>query len=132
MLGNLNSKAQFAYAKPGVYISAPTTMLTPASRYILSLLNSKLLDWYFQNIGVERDGGYFEYKPMFIRRLPIPQISEEDQAPFEALVDEIHRLKDADPEADTTGLEAEIDRLVYELYGLTEAEIAAVEARVGR
>jgi hypothetical protein len=32
--------------------------------------------------------------------------------------------------ADTNGLEAEIDQLVYELYGLTEDEIAIVEASV--
>jgi adenine-specific DNA-methyltransferase len=32
-----------------------------------------------------------------------------------------------DPRADTTVLEAEIDRLVYELYGLTEEEIKIVE-----
>lgn len=31
------------------------------------------------------------------------------------------------PEADTTEQEAEIDRLVYGLYGLTEEEVAAVE-----
>lgn len=29
-------------------------------------------------------------------------------------------------------LETEVDRLVYDLYGLTEDEIALVEARVGR
>jgi hypothetical protein len=31
--------------------------------------------------------------------------------------------------ADIPGLEAEIDRLVYQLYGLTEDEIAIVEGR---
>ena len=32
-----------------------------------------------------------------------------------------------DPQADTTALEREIDRLVYDLYGLTEDEIKIVE-----
>jgi hypothetical protein len=32
-----------------------------------------------------------------------------------------------DPEADTTALEQEIDRLVYQLYDLTPEEIAVVE-----
>ena len=32
-----------------------------------------------------------------------------------------------DPKADTTALEREIDRLVYDLYDLTTAEIAVVE-----
>jgi len=36
-------------------------------------------------------------------------------------------IKKANPQADTTALEAEIDQLVYELYGLTEEEIAIVE-----
>ena len=36
-------------------------------------------------------------------------------------------VKKHDPEADTTALEQEIDRLVYDLYGLTEEEIRVVE-----
>ena len=47
------------------------------------------------------------------------------------MVDQILAAKDADPDADTSALEAEIDRLVYDLYGLTASEIAAVERRVG-
>ncbi|HLB49472.1 MAG TPA: hypothetical protein VJL59_20865 [Anaerolineales bacterium] len=35
--------------------------------------------------------------------------------------------KQRDPAADTTALEREIDRLVYELYDLTPEEIAVVE-----
>jgi hypothetical protein len=35
------------------------------------------------------------------------------------------------PAADTSALEAEIDQLVYQLYGLTEEEIAIVEGASG-
>ena len=125
--GNLNNQAKFAYAPGGTFISAPSTMLTPYSPYLLALLNSNLVDWYFRQIGVERDGGYFEYKPMFIERLPIPKISAVNQEPLERLAEHILAAKDADPSADTRADEAEIDRLVYKLYGLTDAEIAAVE-----
>ena len=125
--GNLNNQAKFAYVPEGTFINAPTTMLTPYSPYLLAVLNSTLLDWYFRQIGVERDGGYYEYKPMFIERLPIPKITAGKQRPFIRLVDRILKAKDADAKADTSALEAEIDRLVYALYGLTEEEIAAVE-----
>jgi len=37
--------------------------------------------------------------------------------------------KRADPAADVSAWEREIDRLVYALYGLTEKEIAVVEGR---
>ena len=36
-------------------------------------------------------------------------------------------LKEKKTNADTSSLEAEIDQLVYQLYGLTDEEIAIVE-----
>jgi hypothetical protein len=45
------------------------------------------------------------------------------------LVDRILAAKKTDPTADTSALEAEIDQLVYKLYGLTDEEIAVVEGR---
>ena len=43
---------------------------------------------------------------------------------------QILTAKKTNSEADTTTLEAEIDRLVYELYDLTEEEIQIVEESV--
>ena len=40
---------------------------------------------------------------------------------------EIMSAKRANPQADTSELEKEIDELVYKLYGLTEEEIKIVE-----
>ena len=126
--GNLNNQARYSYAAKDVFVNAPSTILTPFNHYLLATLNSRLLDWYFRLIGVERDGMYYEYKPMFIRRLPIPAISSTKQRPFVRLVDSIMTGKSADPATDTSEQEAEIDHLVYDLYGLTVAEIAAVES----
>ena len=125
--GNLNIRAKFAYAPAGMFVNAPSPFLTPYRPYLLAMLNSKLLDWYFRLIGVERAGEYYEYKPMFIERLPIPEITTAEEQPFGKLVNQILTAKAADPLADTGELEADIDRLVYKLYGLTEEEIAVVE-----
>jgi hypothetical protein len=46
---------------------------------------------------------------------------------IESKVIQIFDLKKVNSEADTNVLEVEIDQLVYELYGLTEDEIAIVE-----
>ena len=48
---------------------------------------------------------------------------------IERLVIDIQGMKKIDPKADASALEAQIDALVYELYGLTEEEIAIVEGR---
>jgi adenine-specific DNA-methyltransferase len=42
-------------------------------------------------------------------------------------VDSINELKKQPPPADTSALEAEIDQMVYQLYGLTEEEIGIIE-----
>ena len=44
------------------------------------------------------------------------------QVPFVRLVDRILKAKAADPDADTSELGEQIDRLVYDLYGLTDEE----------
>lgn len=70
--GNLNLQASYSLAPEGILINAPATMIVPASKYLLCILNSKLADYYIRNLGVTRNGGYFEYKPIFIGQLPIP------------------------------------------------------------
>ena len=76
--GNLNLSATYTLAPIGMMINAPATMIVPASETLLCILNSKLADYYIRNLGVTRNGGYFEYKPMFIEQLPIPRNIDED------------------------------------------------------
>lgn len=54
-------------------------------------------------------------------------VVESQQQPIIDLVEKIVAAKAADPVADTSALEQGIDRIVYELYGLTEEEITIVE-----
>lgn len=89
-------------------------MIVPASRYLLAILNSKLADYFIRQLGVTRNGGYFEYKPMFIEQLPVPQ----------CLDDSI--LKEIDTNVAIKN-EKTIDTIVYSLYGLNDEEIQYVE-----
>jgi hypothetical protein len=59
--------------------------------------------------------------------LPIPSVSKIQQQPVISLVDKILTAKAADPQADTSVLELEIDALVYRLYNLTYEEIKVIE-----
>ena len=111
--GNLNLSATYTLAPAGMMINAPATMIVPASESLLCILNSKLADYYIRNLGVTRNGGYFEYKPMFIEQLPVPQNIDEK------LFEEFSKKE--------LNNEEEIDRKVYELYGLTKDEIAFIE-----
>jgi hypothetical protein len=109
------------------YSNDKTTIVGSNKLMLLALLNSFATDFFMQNISSTKQGGFFEYKPVYIAQIPIPSALPEQQSAIESLVVRILDAKRADPSADTAALEAEIDRHVYTLYGLTEAEIALVE-----
>ena len=96
-------------------------------KYILGLLNSKLLHYYFGFIGVMTAGGAYTLKAATISALPFADA--DDYSAIITLVNRILSAKKENPQADTSAWEAEIDKLVYELYGLTEEEIKVVEGK---
>jgi hypothetical protein len=64
-----------------------------------------------------------------MKSIPIA-LDETKSKIMEQKFDQILTAKQDCPDADTLELEAEFDRLVYELYGLSEEEIAIVEGSV--
>ena len=94
-------------------------------KFLLGVLNSNFTNWYFRNFLSEG----LHFYPNDAKELPIPDVPPEKQTSIIELVDQILHAKRADSETDTSNLENEIDKLVYELYNLTEDEIAIVEER---
>ena len=123
--------ASYAFDPSGIFSNDKTSIIPLKDFYLLGILNSSVVDFFFKSISSTKQGGYFEYKPVYVSQLPIATGDEETKETIRALVQQILTAKQADPAADTTALEAEIDRLVYGLYGLTEEEIALVEGSVG-
>ena len=66
---------------------------------------------------------------MYVSQIAIPEATEAEKAEIEAKVEQILALKKADAQADTSRLEREIDELVYQLYELTDEEIAIVKGK---
>ncbi len=133
--GNISYSSCFCYVCPGVFINAPANLLTSESdeiKYLLACMNSKIFTWEFANLGIPL-GYAFEWKKQYVELIHVPLITNENQhiaMQIEEIVDQILAAKQADPDADTSHLESEIDRLVYGLYGLTDDEIAIVEGSV--
>jgi len=117
--------------------------------YLLALINSTLLDfWFTKKFGsTHMAGGYITYNAIYLEQLPIRRIdfknSDDKQAhdSIVALVEkmlELHKklapLKEIFSDEreqllkEIAKTDKEIDNLVYDLYGLTEAERKIVEA----
>lgn len=115
----------------------------PALSFLLGVLNSRLMSWYFltRSQVAQRD----DFPKIVLketRGLPVPSAAEKRHDRMVAAVDVLlallTRLAAAKSPPDRAALEnqiaatdRQIDRLVYELYGLTEAEIRIVDEATG-
>ena len=109
-------------------------------RYLLGLLNSSLLTYRFRFIGKLKSGGILEYFWNSISKLPIRRIQPSD-ARHARMVDLVQRMMDLLAANDNARSAQEktkisrqiavtdslIDTLVYELYELSDEQIAVVE-----
>ena len=124
----MSEQGRFVYDEGKLFCLNSVFMMSgQAIKYLCAILNSHLITWFVGNTALNTGMGVTYWIRSSVETIPIPQISAVKQRPFIQLVDSILAAKDADPDADTTEQEREIDRLVYALYGLMEEEIAAVE-----
>ena len=115
-------------------------------KYITGLLNSKLLDWFMKIVSTSFHGGYFAANKQFLVQLPIRAINfsnPSEKAAHDKMVSLVERMLELHRRLPATRMpqekemiqreieatDAQIDRLVYELYGLTEEEIRVMEGR---
>ncbi|MCK4732368.1 MAG: hypothetical protein KAT65_07915, partial [Methanophagales archaeon] len=113
-------------------------------KYLLGILNSSVNFFLFRTILPKLRGDFYEPSYVFFKDFPIRTIdfsNQEEKTQHDkliALVDTMLELQkkhhDARMERDKELYErqiklvdAQIDRLVYDLYGLTEEEIRVVE-----
>jgi hypothetical protein len=96
-----------------------------AVKYLLAVMNSSFARNFLR---ANRRSNIHLY-PDDWKQLPIPDVTPEKQAPIVALVEKILEAKHAHQIANIPVLEAEIDRLVYALYGLMDEEIAVVAGK---
>ena len=97
------------------------------TKYVLALLNSSLLQWYYATMFKGDTELFPKIRIAQAKQLPIFNASMEQQQPIIDLVDRILERKCSNPNANTLALEQEIDKMVYELYNLTDEEIGVVE-----
>lgn len=96
--------------------------------FLLGIMASKFISYLYLRLSAIANKDDFRQTTLGeLRKIPIPFVDMKKQNQLAGLVSKILDIKRTVPESDTSALEKEIDRLVYELYGLTEEEIKIVE-----
>jgi hypothetical protein len=100
-------------------------------KFVLALLNSKLLDFYYKKkFSTKKEEAFPEIQTYLYEQLPLPIVNQEQQNKVICIVDTILQLKSGNNNADISSLENEINVIVYDLYGLTDAEIKIIEQSI--
>jgi len=115
-------------------------------RYILAILNSKLMVWFYQNvINYEKGEALAQIKRSHISVVPIAGYQYKNKVSlYNKVLKSVDRIIDLNKKVNSiktpqekTALQRQmdatdkqIDKLVYELYGLTEEEIKIVEESI--
>ena len=98
------------------------------AKYLLGIMASKLISFLYVNISSIATKDDFRQTTLTeLRELLIPKSDKEIQQVIIDYVNKILIYKNQDPHFETSSIEAEIDQLVYKLYGLTDEEIRIVE-----
>ena len=95
----------------------------------LAIINSSYIRFLYNRLVQESGRVFPQVKLTHLKKLPIVLPDEQQGKELGELVNKIMNKKQNDPTADTGYLESKIDRLVYQLYGLTEDEIKIVEGQ---
>ena len=140
LIGSLDREQKFAL-NTLVVITPQSAHQHVSLPYVLSLFNSKLLNFYYASFLKSTKKVFSEIQARQVGELPLPALSLPDKR-HDALVALVERMlklhadlaaaKSPDAQThltrDIAATDRAIDQLVYQLYGLTPEEIALVEA----
>ncbi|EAI0768900.1 class I SAM-dependent DNA methyltransferase [Campylobacter coli] len=129
----MTKEACFVYDNSNFFTNQTCYFFTHCDyKYLLAILNSRLIVYYMQYISSHLGQGAFRWIRQYIEKLPIPKINSKNEKLADELinlVDEILKAKEQDKNANTQELENKINSLVYKLYNLTEEEIKIIEGK---
>ena len=121
----LSDRANFYYDEEGYFVNNSAYFFTGQNlKYYTALLNSKLVEWYFNYIATHSGVGTNRWEKTYVEQIPIPEIPKDEMKPFEILVDYITFIKKYSERISpytpndhmAANFEELVDACVYELY----------------
>lgn len=119
----------FSYSDFDCYVPAMYYVIQSTRwdmRYLTGIFNSKLIAFWLRNKG-KMQGENYQVDKEPLMNIPLPAATIDKQLIIAERVNSIIESKKSNPSVDTSALESEIDRLVYQLYGLTYDEVLIID-----
>jgi hypothetical protein len=115
----------FAYDTSGALLINTLYFIPTKERWMVGLLNSNLMEFFYREITAQVRGGYMRSFSVYIQQLPIVDPPASAKKNLDSLIESI--ISNPDDDGAIHNHEMAIDEIVYGLYGLTGEEIRLVE-----
>ena len=115
----------FAFAKEPLLLNNKCFFIPVDDFYLLALLNSTVVWFFLGNVVSKLQNGAYAMQTPYVEQIPIPEPTPDQRAAIEGLVRHLLDARGQGPQV--AAWEAELNALVYQVYGLTDEEIEVVE-----
>ncbi|ABK16110.1 Eco57I restriction-modification methylase domain-containing protein [Syntrophobacter fumaroxidans] len=121
---DISQASKFSWDQSNSYLGNTVYMIPTDKLWLVGLLNSKFIWWYYSNITSTIRGGFVRFFSQYMETIPISLISDSQKT---SIIERTRAILAAPGSPAVPTLEAEIDQIVYVLYNLTPEEIRIVE-----
>lgn len=121
---DIAQKLSFSLAGKGVFFNNTVYSISGNEhklKYLIGFLNSSLIDWYYKTLSVQLGEKAVRLFSIYVEKIPIVKYTHENKVNL--LIDSILSDKYKSKEK-----EAELDKLIFDLYDLSIEEINFIEA----
>ena len=118
----LADHSRFAVSEPGVFYGDTVCGIVPSNEScpnvysLVSILNTLVVQWYYKKMTVPKANGFFIYKVMYLKDVPIPKLNNDTEALLIKLGKLIEFSHKASKNNCTSNLKDLIEACVMECY----------------
>ena len=112
------SESTFAFDDEGYYVARPASLLPTQELWLLGVLNTKAVSWFYARTSPEIRGAYLKFTSRYVSQIPIPDMEPEQRELIHKIVEYILYLK-KQPTVNSNDLVYASDRVMAGYFGIS-------------
>ena len=120
---DISQAPKFTWDQSKSFLGNTAYIIPTDEVWLVALLNSQLIWWYFLNVSSTIRGGFVRFFTQYMETIRVPPITDVQKA---SIIERTRAILANPDSPDVLGIETEINQLVYSLY-LTPKEIKIVQ-----
>ena len=90
---DMASETAFAFDDEGYYVGSPASLLPTSKLWLLGVLNTKAVSWFYARTTPQVRGPFLKFMPRYVSQIPIPDMDPDQKALIHKIVEYILYLK---------------------------------------